>query len=57
MGTFDKEKGYFSKRDKTTTAPYPKCDAEVLGKAYTAMNHAYGFSQNSEIPRETENQN
>ena len=24
MGIFDKEKGYFSKRDKTTTAPYPK---------------------------------
>lgn len=57
MGTFDKEKGYFSKRNKTTTAPYPKCDAEVLGKVYTIMNKTYGFSQNSEIPRETENQN
>ena len=56
MGTFDKEKGYFSKRDKTTTAPYPKCDAEVLGKVYTVMNHAYGFSKNPEVTEEVESQ-
>ena len=57
MGTFDKEKGYFSKRNKTTTAPYPKCDAEALGKAYETVNKAYSFNQNSETPGETENQN
>ena len=47
MGVFDKEKGHFAKRDKTTTAPYPKCNAEVLGKVYGAMDRAYKLEQSS----------
>ncbi|MBR2600997.1 hypothetical protein IKE07_02585 [Candidatus Saccharibacteria bacterium] len=43
MGVFDKEKGYFSKRDKSTVAPYPKLNSAVLAKTYGAVADFYGI--------------
>ena len=41
MGAFDKDTGHFTKRDKTTVAPYPKLNPAVLAKTYTAITDAY----------------
>ena len=38
MGDFDKEKGEFKKRTKSTTAPWPELNAEALAYVYDAID-------------------
>ena len=38
MGEFDKAKGEFKKRTKTTTAPWPELNAEALAYVYDAVD-------------------
>ena len=45
MGVFDKEKGYFKKRDNHTVAPYPKLNPAVLAKTYNVVADFYGFEE------------
>lgn len=45
MGVFDKEKGYFKKRDSHTVAPYPKLNPAVLAKTYNVVADFYGFEE------------
>lgn len=44
MGVFDKEKGKYAKRDKTTVAPYPGLNQAALAKTYDAITS--GRSEN-----------
>lgn len=39
MGDFDKEKGEFKKRTKSTTAPWPELNAEALAYVYDAIDN------------------
>ena len=52
MGVFDKEKGYFKKRDEHTVAPYPKLNPAVLAKTYGVVADFYGIKDKE---RYTEN--
>ena len=44
MGVFEKNKGKFGKRDKTTVAPYPHLNPAVLAKVYGTIAAFYGIS-------------
>ncbi len=48
MGTFDKDKKVFQKRNESTVAPYPKLNAEVLAKTYNVIEDFYENGQNTE---------
>lgn len=39
MGEFDREKGKFKKRTKSTTAPWPELNAETLAYVWDKINH------------------
>ena len=39
MGEFDREKGKFKKRTKSTTAPWPELNAEALAYVWDKINH------------------
>lgn len=39
MGEFDREKGKFKKRTKSTTAPWPELNAEALAYVWGKINH------------------
>lgn len=38
MGKFNKSKGVFDERDKSTVAPYPQLNPAVLGKVFSRLN-------------------
>ena len=42
MGRYDKRKGNYGTRNKTTVAPYPNPDAEVLAGVFDVVNRYYG---------------
>ena len=42
MGVYDKRKGEYARRNKTTVAPYPEPNAEVLGGVFEVVNRFYG---------------
>ncbi len=50
LGQFDKEKGEFSRRSKTTAEPYIELNREVLAKVYDALSKEVGT--NEEISEE-----
>ena len=45
LGQFDKEKGEFSRRSKTTTEPYVELNQEVLAKVYDALSKEIGTTE------------
>ena len=45
MGKYDKSKGKYATRNKTTIAPYPDPDAEVLGGIFEVINCYYGNNE------------
>ena len=50
MGVYDREKKCFTKRDKSTVAPYPKLNPSALTKVYDTIRYYYGGEESdSEI--------
>ena len=45
MGRYDKSKGRYATRNKTTVAPYPSPDAEVLSGVFETISRYYGNNE------------
>lgn len=45
MGRYNKGKGKYEARDKTTIAPYPNPDAEILAGVFDVVNRYYGNNE------------
>ena len=54
MGKYDKSKGKYATRNKTTVAPYPDPDAEVLGGVFEVINSYYGNNERESYTEEGE---
>ena len=56
LGTFNKSRGQYNKRDKTAVAPYPRLNPGVLSKIYDVITSFYGTDTvkdlNGEIPED-----
>jgi hypothetical protein len=52
LGTFNKEKGYFSKRDETTVAPYPSLNPAVLANVFDAVQDRFNGKDVDEVVKQ-----
>ena len=52
MGAFDKSKNEYTKRDKSSVAPYPHLNQGTLGKVYNAITAHYGIDTEKDLNSE-----
>ena len=52
MGVFDKSKGEYAKRDKSSVAPYPHLNQGILGKVYDVIATHYGIDTEKDLSNE-----
>ncbi len=45
MGVYSKSKGRYESRNKSTVAPYPEPDAEILSNIFEIVNHYHGNNE------------
>lgn len=53
MGTLDKEKGEYSKRNDMTVAPFPELNSEALGFVYRMLTTGIGSNEYVPIPEDS----
>lgn len=54
MGTLDKEKGEYSKRNSNTVAPFPELNSEALGFVYRMLTTGVGHQEFNTEPEKRE---